>query len=179
MGVLSKVEYSKWAFPVFYVKKKTKKICVGADFSTGFNDVLKSYHYPLPSLDEIFSKLSSGKIFFKFNLSNIYLQIPVNEKCLELLKINTHKGMYKFERLTIGIKLTPAIFQQIKDTMLNELDFAVAYLDDSLINSDNIEQHKKHVHEVFRRIKDYRFKLKDEKCNFFLWVLRCGFCEYS
>ena len=56
MRVLLKVKYSKWATPVVYVKKKTKEIHVCADFSTGFNHALKSYHYLLPSSDEIFFK---------------------------------------------------------------------------------------------------------------------------
>ena len=54
MGVLSKVEYRKWVPPEVNVKKKTKEIRVCADFSTGLNDALKSYLYPLPSPDKIF-----------------------------------------------------------------------------------------------------------------------------
>ena len=54
------------------------------------------------------------------------------------------------------------------DTMLSKLYFAIAYLDNILINSENIEQHKKYIHEIFRRIKDDRFKLKDKKCDFFM-----------
>ena len=38
--------------------------------------------------------------------------------------------MYKFERLPFGVKVAAAIFQEIMDTMLSELDFEVAYLDD-------------------------------------------------
>ena len=66
------------------------------------------------------------------------------------------------------MKVAPAIFQQVMDTMLNGLDFAIAYLDDILMNSSNKEQHKSHVHQVVKRIQDYGFKLKDGKCEFFL-----------
>ena len=48
--------------------------------------------------------------------------------------------------------------------MLSRLNFVVAYL----MNSENIERHKKHVHEIFRRIKDNGLKLKDKKCDFFM-----------
>ena len=44
----------------------------------------------------------------------------------------------------------------------------MAYLDNILINSENTEQHKKNTYEVFRRIKDCGFKLKNKKCNFFM-----------
>ena len=35
-GVLSRLEYSEWAAPTVYVKKKSKEIRVCADFSIGF-----------------------------------------------------------------------------------------------------------------------------------------------
>ena len=65
-GVLLKIEYSQWASPTVYVKNKSKETRVCADFSTGLNPALKDYHYPLPSPEEIFAKLSGG-IFFSKN----------------------------------------------------------------------------------------------------------------
>ena len=70
-------------------------------------------------------------------MSEAYLQIPVEEKCAELLTINTHRGLYKSNRLQYGIKVSPTIFQKIMDTMLADLDFATAYLDDILVKSKN------------------------------------------
>ena len=49
------------------------------------------------------------------------------------------------------------------DTMLAGLNFAMAYLDDILIKSENLEEHKNHVREVFKRIQEYGFKLGSEK----------------
>ena len=59
MGVLSKVEYSEWASPTVYVKKKSNEIRVCADFSTGLNSALQDFHHPLPSPQEIFEKNST------------------------------------------------------------------------------------------------------------------------
>lgn len=85
MGVPAKFEYSEKASPTVYIKKKSKEIHVCADFSTGLNSALKDHHYPLPSPEEIFAKLSGGKHFSKIDLSDAYLQIPVDEECLKLL----------------------------------------------------------------------------------------------
>ena len=54
MGILSKVEFSEWAAPTVYIRKKSFEIWVCADFSTGLNAALKDYHYPLPSPEEFF-----------------------------------------------------------------------------------------------------------------------------
>ena len=143
---------------------KEKKIRICADYSTGLNDCLKEINYPLRTAEEIFANLNFGRIFSKLEA---YLKIPVEEKCAELLTINTHRGLFKITRLQYGIKVAPSIFQKIMDTMLADLDFATAYLDDILIKSKNREDHAKHVTEVFKKIKEFDFKLSMEKSEFF------------
>ena len=99
MSILSKVEFSEWAAPTAYIRKKSKEILVCADFSTGLNAAQKDYCYPLPSPEEIFNKLNGGKVFSKIDSSEVYLQIPVEENSSKLLCINTHRELYKFDRL--------------------------------------------------------------------------------
>ena len=89
MSILSKVEFSEWAAPTVYIRKKSKEIRVCADFSTGLNAALKDYHYPLPSPEEVFNKLNGRKVFSKIDLREAYLQIPVEENSSKLLCINT------------------------------------------------------------------------------------------
>ena len=123
MDILSKVELSEWAAPKVYKRKISKEIRVWADFSSGLNAALKDYHYPLSNPEEAFNKLNGGKVFSKIDLSEAYLQISFEENCSKLLCINTHRGLYKFDRLVFGIKVAPAIFQKVMDTMLNGFDF--------------------------------------------------------
>ena len=66
-GILSKTDFSEWAAPAVYVRKKSYQIRVCTDFSTGLNQALKDHHYPLPSSEEIFNKLNGGKIFSKID----------------------------------------------------------------------------------------------------------------
>ena len=105
--IQSKVISSEWAAPTVYVRKKSNQIRICADFSTGLKAVLKDYHYPLPTPEEVLNKLNGGVAFSKVDLNDAYLQIPVEEECSKLLCINTHRGLYKFERLAFGA----AIFQ--------------------------------------------------------------------
>lgn len=167
-GILTPINYSEWAAPTVYIRKKSKEIRVCADFSTGLNASLKDHHYPLPNPEEVFAKLNGGKIFSKIDLSEAYLQIPVEDDSSKLLCISTHIGLFKFNRLAFGIKVAPAIFQQVIDTLLSGLDFTIGYLDDILIRSQNVEQHRDHVFQVFDRIKEYGFTVKEAKCEFFL-----------
>ena len=52
------------------------------------------------------------------------------------------------------------------------LNFAIAYLDDILIKSENNNQYCDHIKEVFRRIDDYGFKLSSVKWEFFMSQIR-------
>ena len=76
-----------------YVKKKNNKIRVCADFLTGLKECLRDHTYPLPTPDEIFSKLNGGKVFSKIDLSEAYLQVKVEEECTKYLTIHTHRGL--------------------------------------------------------------------------------------
>ena len=50
--------------------------------------------------------------------------------------------------------------------MLAGVNIGKACLDDILIKSENLEEHKNHVREVFKRIQEYGFKLGPEKYEF-------------
>ena len=133
---------------------------------------MRDYHYPLPTPEEVFNKLNGGVVFFKVDLSDAYLQIPVEEECSKLLCINTHRGIYKFERLAFGIKVATAIFQQVMDTMLSGLDFVCAYLDDIVIVSKSTEEHHRQIHDVFERMHNFGFRIKETKCEFLMNKIR-------
>ena len=44
-GVLAKLQYSDWAAPTVYVKKKSKEIRIHTNFSIGLNAALKDFNY--------------------------------------------------------------------------------------------------------------------------------------
>ena len=109
--------------------------------------------------------IPSPKVFSKIDLREAYLQIPVEENSSKLLCINTHRGLYKFDRLVFGIKVAPAIFQQVMDTMLDGFNFTFAYLD-IVISSKTKQLHRKHLNKVFAQIREFGFKVKEAKCDF-------------
>ncbi|PIO63819.1 reverse transcriptase [Teladorsagia circumcincta] len=147
------------------IKKKNGSIRLCADFSTGLNDALDQHQHPLPTPDDIFTKMNGGQYFSQLDLAEAYLQLEVDEESRPLLTINTHQGLYGLNRLPFGVKSAPAIFQQQMDTMVAGLDGTAAYLDDIIVTGKTINEHNARLEAVLRRIHDYGFRLRLEKCS--------------
>ncbi|XP_036341002.1 uncharacterized protein K02A2.6-like [Rhagoletis pomonella] len=124
INVISPVNYSEWAAPIVVTKKSNGSIRICADFSTGLNTALETHQYPLPLPEDIFAKLANAKYFSHIDLSDAFLQIEVDEGSKELLTINTHLGLFRYNRIIFGVKTFPAIFQQVMDKMLIGLEYA-------------------------------------------------------
>ncbi|PIO56491.1 hypothetical protein TELCIR_22109, partial [Teladorsagia circumcincta] len=95
-----------------------------------------------------------------------YLQLEVDDDSKQLLKINTHQGLYRFDRLLFRMKPLPGIFQQCTDALIAGLDGTAAYLDDILVTSRTIDEHNTQLDAVLLRMQDYGFSVRLEKCSF-------------
>ncbi|KHJ79690.1 hypothetical protein OESDEN_20656, partial [Oesophagostomum dentatum] len=93
------------------------------------NDALQLHQHPLPTAEEVFTKPSGGQLFTQIDFAEAYLQVEVEEELKEMLTINTHWGLFKYNRLPFGVKSSPGIFQQIMDSMICGLEGVAAYLD--------------------------------------------------
>ena len=74
------------------VPKSNGKIRVCGDFKVTINQCAETKSYPLPTTEDIFAHLAGGRVFSKLDLSQAYLQLPVDEECKDLLVINAPKG---------------------------------------------------------------------------------------
>ena len=97
--------------------------------------ITESNTYPLPTTEDLFATLAGGKIFSKIDLSSAYLQPELSEASKNLLTVNTHKGLYQYERLPFGVSVAPSQFQCVMDKVLSGMKEVVYFLDDMLISS--------------------------------------------
>ena len=167
-GTISPVKHSQWATPIVPVPKKDGKFRICGDYKVTLNQVLLVEEYPLPTPEELFSTLAGGKIFSKLDLSQAYLQLPVEKESKKYLTINTHQGLYVYNRLPFGVASAPAIFQKLMDTVLQGIAGVTCYIDDILVSSTDEESHLRALEEVLSRLEKHGFKLKLEKCEFLL-----------
>src|SRR3978361_1991264 len=80
----------------------------------------------------------------------------------------TRYGLYEYCVMPFGLTNAPASFQRWINEILSEyLDiFCVAYLDDILVFSDNLDNHKRHVRTILAKVAETGLTLKASKCEF-------------
>lgn len=133
-GIISPVQFSDWAAPIVVVRKSDNvsvRIC--GDYSTGLNNSLESDRHPLPHPDDVYAELAGCRFFSNIDLSDAYLQVEIEEESRKLLTVNTHRGLFQYNRLPPGVKSAPGAFQRIIDSMVAGIPGVKPSLDDILI----------------------------------------------
>jgi len=77
-------------------------------------------------------------------------------------------GAFEWSVMPFGLTNASAAFQRFINNVFSDLldVCVVVYLDDILIYSDDITQHRKHVKEVLKRLQKAGLYAKAEKCEF-------------
>ena len=166
-GTLEPVEFSEWAAPIVAVLKPDKQnVRMCGDFKQTVNPVAKLDRYPIPRVEDLFTKLAGGKAFMKLDLSQAYLQVPPDKESRKLVVVNTHKGLYRYTRLPYGVSSAPGIFQRLMETVLQGIPNVIVYIDDILITGATEDEHLKTLSLVLERLERAGFRARKAKCSF-------------
>ena len=79
------------------------------------NPQLDVDEYPLPRIEEIYGNLSGGQQFSVIDLRQAYLQMKVEEQSKPYVTVNTHCGLYQYQRLPYGVASAPAVQTRATD----------------------------------------------------------------
>ncbi len=130
--------------------------------------VAKPDTYPLPRIEDIFASLANGNSFTKLDLAHAYQQISLTEESKVLTTVNTHKGLFRYNRLPFGVSAASSIFQRTMESLMQGLPHVVVYIDDILVTGFTEEEHLRTLEEVLDRLEKTGARLKREKCRFML-----------
>ena len=166
LGITSPVQHAEWATPIVPIMKKDGNIRLCGDYKVTVNRSLTPDNYPLPRVEDIFAALQNGKLFTKLDLSQAYQQLPLDEDSKKFTTINTHKGLFQYERLPFGISTAPSIFQRLMENLLRDLPNVCVYIDDILVSGKNDADHLHNLEQVLARLTSAGITLKRSKCIF-------------
>ena len=163
-GTIEPVQYSEWATPSVPVTNSDGIVRVCGDYKLTVNKVTKLDGYPTHKLDGLYTKLIGGQTFTELDLSHAYEQMLVDENSKEFLTINTHKGLYRYNRLPYGVASAPGIFQRTMEGLLQGIPSTGVLLDNILITGPSTEEHLDNIEKVLRRYSEAGLRLKAVKC---------------
>jgi len=80
----------------------------------------------------------------------------------------TKYGLYEYLVMLFGLTNAPATFQAFINNVLKEYlnNFIAVYLDDILIFSKTLDEHRKHVHQVLQKLAQADLRVSPEKSEF-------------
>lgn len=165
-NIVTPVKFSEWAAPVVPILKPDGSIRLCEDYKLTINQASPLEQYPIPRVEDLFTTLSGCSSFSKLDMSHAYLQIVMDENSKQYLTINTHKGMFTYNRLPFGVASAPAIFQRTIEGLLQGLTHVAVYLDDILVTGVTDEEHLQTLDAVLTRLQDAGLRLKRDKCEF-------------
>ena len=76
------------------------------------NVAIKREHFPMPTIEEIATRLNGAKLFSVFDASNGFWQVELDEESSVLTTFNTPFGRYRWKRMPFGINSAPEVWQR-------------------------------------------------------------------
>lgn len=104
------------------VEKKNKSLRLCLD-PRNLNRAIKRYHYPIPTVEEIRSKLNGAKYFSRLDAQSGFWMLKLDDTSSNLCVVNTPFGRYKFLRLPYGISCAIAIFHKFITELFADITF--------------------------------------------------------
>ncbi|CAC5400803.1 unnamed protein product [Mytilus coruscus] len=148
------------------IVKSDKSVRISGDYKVTINQVSKLDNYPIPKTDDLYATLSGGQAFSKLDLSQAYQQIVLDEESRKYVTINTHKGLYQYNRLPFGVSSAPGIFKKTMENLLQGIPRVVVRVDDILITGSSKSEHLNNLETVLGKIQESGMRLNKDKCVF-------------
>lgn len=156
---------SKWVSPMVPVPKGENGVRICVDMRLA-NAAIMDEKHPLPTIEDLLPQLRDAVMFSKVDLKMAYHQIELHPNSREITTFSTPFGLYRWKRLSLGLKCAPEMFQKIMENLLRSYEGVFIYLDDILIFGRSREEHDQNLTILLRRIQDLGLTLSTEKCQF-------------
>ena len=123
--------------------------------------------WPMPKVEDIFSKLNGTKYFSKLDLQASYHHITLNNVSIPNMAFTLPFGKQEYLKVLCGLTQAPVYFQDLMNIYLKDQPFVISYLDHIIIFSKTTEDHLGHPKQVFHKFWNANLSMKLSKCHFF------------
>ena len=155
------------AAPIFFTKKKDGSLRPCIDYRALNANTVPDKH-PLSLISHFLDRVAGSTCFTKLDLKGAFNLIRMKQGDEWKAAFRCVYGHYEPLVVQFGETNGPAVCQRMMTELLKDfIDlFVVVYLDDILIFSKDLEEHKRHVASVLERLMDNKLIVKASKCLF-------------
>ena len=153
--------------PILLAKKPGGGIRFCVDYQK-LNSLTKKDAYPLPLIADTIARLKKAVIFTKIDIRQAFHKLRMAVESKDATTFASQFGAYRWKVMPFGLTGGPASWQRFINDLLWEYlnDFCTAYLDDILIYSTSIKEHRQHVRKVLTKLREARIQADVDKCEF-------------
>ncbi|ODN04354.1 Transposon Tf2-6 polyprotein [Orchesella cincta] len=160
---------SPWSCNSFVLPKPDKSWRFIVNYKP-LNAVTKPDRYPMTPIEDMLMHLGEADHISTFDASKGYYQIAIALADRMKTAFMSHRGLWQFKRLAMGLIGAPATFQRMVDVVLGTLKYktAMGYVDDlSSYTKGEFEQHLMDLQAFLERIKNAGLTLHPRKIKLF------------
>ncbi|RWS02016.1 KRAB-A domain-containing protein-like protein, partial [Dinothrombium tinctorium] len=143
---------SSYCAPILLVKKKSGEHRLVVDYRSLNSKIVNENCYPIPRIEDIIDQVKGSNTFSLLDCYSGFYILPISDKDKHKTAFICPFGLFEFNRLRQGLKISPNNFQMMMDNALSSVKFDCAknYIDDCLVHSSSAN-----------------IKLRPSKCEFF------------
>ena len=163
-GLISKVdEPQEWLSNIVITPKPNGDVRICLD-AREINKALIRTKFAIPTVDSLIDEIGDSDVFSKIDLKEAYTQIELDDESKKLTSFISEDGVYNFNRLIYGIHDAGDIFQLCLESKISDIPGIKCISDDIIVYSKGIENHKRILETLFKRLNENGFKVNGKKC---------------
>ena len=149
---------TSWVSSLVVVAKPNGKLRLCLD-PKDLNKAIQREHYPLPTIEDVATRLHGAKVFTKLDVRNGFWHVRLDEESSFLTTFNTPFGRYRWRRMPFGIRSASEVFQRKMHELIEGMSNVEVVADDFVVVGYG------KTHEEATRDHDATLKAFLERCE--------------
>jgi len=163
------ITFSKASFAllILFVEKKDDSFCFCMNYQK-LNALIKRNHYSILLINEVLAWIQDSKYLTQLNIIIAFNKLRMSSESKNLTTFVTFFNIYKYRVMLFELINESAFFQHyINDVLFKCLHkFCQIYLNDILIYSKTLKEHKTYMKEVLNKLREVDLQININKYEF-------------
>ena len=122
------------------------------------NSQTDNQSFTLPRIFDVTNRLHGATVFSSLDLKNAYWLVNVRASDRRYTAFSCPRGTFQFQKIPMSTKNSAFTFKMAIAYILKGTEsFSFSYIDDILVFSRDLDEHKRHLHEIIYRLDVYGF----------------------